>query len=335
MISEMHFPAFLVQNGVITCVNQPAAQRTAQAGMAVSDILVTGHEEYERFHNGSLYLTVCLCGIQYDCCVTQLQQAQLFVIDEEAPHAELQALALAAKQLYIPLFEISLITDRLSQIPEDDRSKLRHHLHRLQRIIANMSDTGRLTTATPQMISCELCALFEEVFEKSKTLLSQAGINIIYQVPSQPVYSLAEPEMLKRAAYNLISNAAKFTISGKPIQAALCRSGSRLYLSVSGNSNGNLAHGSIFKRYTRQPGFENTKFGIGLGMTLINAAATAHGGAVLAEQTKQDGFRITMTISIKKAKNLELRSAVLVPEIYGGQDQALIELSDVLPYQLY
>lgn len=335
MIGQMPLPAFLAHDGVIAAVNQPAAQRTAAVGMAVADILVTGKEEYQQFQNGSLYLTICLGGTQYACSITQLQAHQLFTVEDDSPRTELQALALAAQQLCVPISEISLITERLSHIPEEERSKIKRNLYRLQRIIGNMSDAGQFVTAAPQMVTCELRALFMEVFDKAKTLLSHSGVDIHYQLPAQPVFSLAQPEMLKRAVYNLLSNAVKFTPAGKTIHIDLNRTDSRLYLSVSGSQFTESLHGSIFKRYTRQPGLEDPKSGIGLGMTLIHSAATAHGGTVLVAPTEDQGLKITMTLSIRKAKDNLVRSPVIIPDIYGGQDQALIELSDVLPYQLY
>lgn len=336
MLEQVNSPAFLVQNDVIVAANRGAKQYMVEIGTPIASILTSGQEEYPLFQKGSMYLTICLCGTEHSCCVTQLQDCQVFTIDENSPHAQLQVLALAAQHLSMPISEISLLLDQLSGISNADKAKISQNLYKLQRMIGNMSDAGQYRSHTPQMVTYEICAIFEEILEKSKTLLSQRNITLNYELPAQPIYSLADPEMLKRAAYNLISNAAKFTPAGAQIHIALKQYDKRLHLTV---TNGLAAHkeesASMFNRYTRQPGLEDPKFGLGLGMSLVHAAAVAHGGTVLAEQTENQSLKITMTLAIRKSKDSNVRSNILIPDLYGGQDQALIELSDVLPYQLY
>lgn len=336
MLEQMNSPAFLVQNDMIVAVNRGAKQYMVEIGTPIVSILTSGQEEYPLFQKGSMYLTIHLCGTEHSCCATQLQGCQIFTIDENTPHAQLQVLALAAQHLSMPVSEISLLLERLSGVSSADKAKISQNLYKLQRMIGNMSDAGQYRSHTPQMITYEICAIFEEILEKSKTLLSQRNITLNYELPTQPVYSLAEPEMLKRAAYNLISNAAKFAPSDAQIHVVLKQCDKRLHFTVTnGVAAAKKESASIFNRYTRQPGLEDPKFGLGLGMTLVHAAAVAHGGTVLAEHTQNQGLKITMTLAIRKSKDSNVRSPVLIPELYGGQDQALIELSDVLPYQLY
>ena len=336
MLEQMNSPAFLVQDGVITAVNRRAQQYMAEVGISIASILTSGQEEYSLFQAGCMYLTITLYGTDYSCCVTQLQDSQLFIIDEINPHTQLQVLGLAAQQLSLPISEISLLVEQLSNVSNTQKAKINHNLHKLQRLLENMSDAGQYVDNTPKMVTYELCALFEEILEKAKVLLSENRITLLYDLPSQPVYSLAEPEMLKRAVYNLISNAAKFTVEGGQIQISLKQLNDRLHFTVINNFNtAKNASVNIFNRYTRQPGLEDSKLGLGLGMTLVHAAAVAHGGTVLAEQTDKKNMKVTMTMAIRKRKETEVRSPILIPDIYGGRDQALIELSDVLPYQLY
>lgn len=336
MLEQLRTPAFLVRDGVITERNTAAAQHLAEIGTKISDILVTGQEEYADFQSGNLYLTVQLSGTVYPSAVTQLMEDQLFQLEEPAASSELQTLALAASQLSFPLSELSALLNRLSNIPEDDRSKISHNIHKLQRILGNMTNAGQYVHTAPGMITYELCAIFEEVLEKSKCLLDEGGVALRYSLPSQPIYSLAAPEMLKRALYNLISNAVKFSAPDTAVECTVKQIGSKVYISVSNlPDSAPIAGSNIFHRYLRSPGLENHKYGIGLGMPIIHGAASAHGGAVLVEQLRDKGTRITMTLAIQKSKDGTVRSPILIPDIYGSQDQALIELSEVLPHSLY
>ncbi len=334
ILSNLREPAFIASDGIITAVNTAAAQRFAEAGMCTADIITIGKEDYEAFHSGSLYLTICLSGTEYPCNVTALQEGQLFVIEEDTARAELQVLALAAQQLNMPVSEISLLVDKLSHIDAEEKAKISQNLFRLRRILGNMADAARLTVSTPKLTGCEMCSVFEEILEKASALLSENGTNLVYRLPNHRVSGSASLELLRRAIYNLISNAAKFSPAGSTIEAVLTHNDKRLAFSVTSSCE-NMAGGNLFNRYTRQPGLEDPRLGLGLGMTLIHAAATAHGGTVLVEKLPGGKIRFTMSLAVRQDTSGDIRSPILIPDIYCGSDQALIELSDVLDYRLY
>ena len=91
--------------------------------------------------------------------------------------------------------------------------------------------------------------------------------------------------------------------------------------------------GSVYSRFRRGPGIEDHRYGIGLGMVLIRAAAALHGGTVLLDQA--DGNRLTMTIAIRESKDSMVRDNRLLVDYAGERDHRLIELSDVLPTEAY
>ena len=80
---------------------------------------------------------------------------------------------------------------------------------------------------------------------------------------------------------------------------------------------------------------EDPRYGMGLGMAIIKSAACNHGGTVLIEKSNDGMIRITMSIALKKSSSVEVRTPIIIPDIYGGQSQALIELSDVLSASMY
>jgi K+-sensing histidine kinase KdpD len=136
--------------------------------------------------------------------------------------------------------------------------------------------------------------------------------------------------------YNLLSNAVKFTPRGGYIDAKLTRRGTKLYLTVQDSGSGvdPKVRGNVYSRYLRQPGVEDGRFGIGLGMVLIRSAAAAHGGTVLMEHPEGLGARITMTMTIRQSSG-SLRSNILKVDYAGERDHGLIELAESLPSKLY
>ena len=108
-----------------------------------------------------------------------------------------------------------------------------------------------------------------------------------------------------------------------------------LQIQDSGSGIPDAIRGNLHSRYQRQPGIEDGRFGIGLGMVLIRSAATIHGGTVLVDQPQGGGTRITMTIAIRSNSSGNLRSNVLRVDYSGERDHGLMELSETLPAFLY
>ena len=84
----------------------------------------------------------------------------------------------------------------------------------------------------------------------------------------------------------------------------------------------------------REPAIEDSRFGLGLGLTMIRTAASIHGGTVLLEQ--HEGTRVAMTIAIRKQAPGPLRSPKLrIGDYAGGRDLGLLEFSETLPVSSY
>jgi K+-sensing histidine kinase KdpD len=200
-----------------------------------------------------------------------------------------------------------------------------------------MSDAYRYFLETvPQMETRNICALCNDIFAACEPLIRQAEITLRYSVPEEAVFCLVDEEKLERAINNMLSNAIKFAGKGTEIQASLVRKGQLLFLTVSDGGTGIAQdiRSNVYSRYLRQPGIEDGRYGIGLGMVLIRTAASAHGGTVLIETPKGQGTKITMTLAIKQ--NSGAVSAPLYRIDYAGeQDHSLIELSESLPLSAY
>lgn len=336
-LNQISDPAFLVRDNRIIAVNLSAAQFSAILDRPISELLLTGQDEYACLHDGSLLLALHILGTEYSCSVTKLEQGDLFILREPTSQADLEALSLAAKQLRGPLSEMSVTLETMNSDDANQKAKLNRSIHQLQRIIGNMSDTVRIQAANGSPVTCDVCALFAELLEKASVLLDRSGIHIEYRLPEEAIFAPVDQELLTRAVYNLISNAVKFGGKNGAIYATLKRKGNKLYFSVTntGSAVAKELLGSMFARYSRRPGIEDPRYGIGLGMTIIHKAASLHGGTVLVENLPESGTRITMTLALRKGGNLPLRSPILRPDLYGGRDQALVELSEVLPYAAY
>ncbi len=345
MLSQLTCPAFTVKNGIITSGNQAALQRQLQLNTDITDLICIGKDEYAMYTQGKLCLTLCIQNIQYHATVTAMQDCHLFCLASDYESPELRALALAAQQLREPLSKAMVGTDLLmpkSAVREDPEAtqylaQVNRSLHQLLRAVCNMSDAAHYAEScrcNMQMI--DATAVFKEVLDKAASLAAQTERVFNYSVPNQAIYCMADQEKLERAILNLLSNAMKFTPKGSTIDINLQQIGNRLFFTVENRDATVDPKNNMFARYLREPGIEDGRNGIGLGLSIVHSVAAAHGGTVLIQQPENGGVKITMAMPINQSSENILRMPIKLPIDYaGGHDRCLLELSDVLPDSLF
>lgn len=333
-------PAFSVKENIITACNQSAQALLLNPGMDVRELLLTGAEEYAAFSGGCLYLKLRLSSKGCGASVTRETDCDLFLLDQEPENADLRSLALAARELRNPLSNLMIASDALMHALETDSSvqeqlaRLNRSLHQMHRLINNMSDAGRSDLLSPSGIH-DWNRILYDIFEKISTQLEGTNIRLTYEGLSQPVYGLANEGQLERAILNIVSNAIKFMGDSGSIRAQLTQKKNMLHLSIQDSGSGITDNvlGNIFSRYQRQPGIEDSRYGIGLGMVLIRSAAADHGGTVLIDSPEGAGTRVTMTMEIRQ--DAPVLKTPVFPPIADSSRQTLTELSDVLPWEFY
>ncbi len=340
MLDLMTRPGFFVEDDLITQVNGAAASLLLTPGTDVRTLLLTGQEEYADFQEGCLYLQLNLIPGGVDATVTYVDGTMLFLLEERTDR-ELQAMALAARELRNPLTGMMISAERLAVLSldnslRDDLARLNRGLFQMLRLIGNMSDAGQNPDATHLKV-VNLSAVMNEIFQKAAPLVLTTGVKLNYRGLDQEVLSLADPERLERAVLNILSNAVKYTPKRGAILATLTRQGKllRLQIADSGSGISPEVRSTLFHRYQRQPGIEDGRTGIGLGMVLIRSAAACHGGTVLVDHPKNKGTRVTMTLAIRQTADCRLCSPRMHIDYAGEWDHALLELADALPAEAY
>ncbi len=337
-------PAFCVQNGVIVAANSTAKNQMISVGTDIYELVKQNRAAYDTFKNGSLYLTITIGDLPYDTSITRTSEYDIFVITRSEEDSQLQALALAAQKLRIPLSNMMTVTDRLLSNLDQDNSEtqqmsgqINRSLFQLLRIVSNMSDANSYKkSATIGMQNVNLTALFDEIIDKIQTVSAYTNKNLSYTGPDCPVIGLANDEKLGRAVYNLIANALKFSPTGSTVDAKLTQHENKLIFTVRNSNPEPIDDYAFWTRYNREPAIEDERFGLGLGMSLISSAACTHGGTVLVDHPTPAETRVTMTIPIVKKDISDVRSPVLkIGDYAGGRDKGLLELAELLPTDSY
>ena len=350
MEKEMQFllemidrPVFIVRDGKICQANQMAKNRLIRIGDDIGPLVADHAEDYAAFQSGNLHLTLNFGEFTCGASVSKHGDCDVFSMDRDEDLTQLQTLALAGQQIRTPLTSILCLADTLlPRLQADTKERelvgqLSRGLFQLLRIAGNMADAERYVDSSfVNMQRTEMSGFLKEVFTKAAAQLEGKSVSMQYRGLTKAVFTLADREQLERAIYNIVSNAAKFAPKDSSVTATAEVTGNMLRITVENLGEGIPQHiqGSLFHRYRREPSIEDSRHGLGLGLTLIHAVAAIHGGTVLVDHP--NGTRVTMTVAIRKQMPGGLRSPILqISDYAGGWDSTLVELSDTLPPTSY
>jgi signal transduction histidine kinase len=329
-------PAFCIQNGTVVYANRSAQQSQILPGTTSDTLFPKGDTAYQQYTGGQLSLTVLAAGIPCKAQLTRNGGYDIFILDGNTP--ELRAIALTAQHLRNPLSTVMTVADQLSaENPEQvvQLSHLQRGLHQLHRLVCNMSDSYRYQhTDALRMEMTDISGVINAAMEAVDTQLGSCGIRLNYTGLNKAVIGIADREMLERAVYNLVSNAAKFMTDNSTLTARLSLNSNVLSFTV---QNQTQSISNPFSLYIREPGAEDARRGIGLGMELVRAVAASHGGTVLVDQPDDNSFRVTMTISVTTDTVNAVRDTIHLPlsNYAGERNRSLLEFSEILPADAY
>lgn len=341
LLNHIEQPAFCVHNGMVVSANASAEQRQILRSTDAREYIA----ELDSLTSGSC--TVNAAGTSYQATASLIDDVLLIILEADNTQSQLQSLALAAQHFRTPLSNIMALTEMLLQNEELRKSsdvlsqavRINRSLSQIQRMVCDMSDTWQYSNwQNVCKTTVDIAAVFSEIMEKATATLAEANIHLHYTGINQPLYCLVDQQMLERAIYNLISNSVKFSEGEGIIEAQLSVCGNMLHFSITdpGNKIPVNLQSSVYTRFLREPGIEEGIFGIGLGMMLIRSVAAAHGGAILIDHPQKNSNRVTMTLEIRTGEAGHISTPILsVSDYAGGRDHALLELSDILPPEMY
>lgn len=332
-------PAFCADQGKVIAANRSARELGICSGISVDTLLNTGIEDCASFGGGVLFLSVIAGGTKMTARVSKFKGLDLFVLEPEQADASLQALALAAQELRLPLNQVMTVFDRMVEnrsggdnAQEAALCRMNQGLHQLLRLVGNMSDAS--SAGVGRMEIRDVTAVLRDLTDRAAALCREAGRQLVFENHPVSIYSLVDSQKLERAVYNLLSNALKHTPQDGTVQITLTRRRNSIVLTVSNDLEADAVfQPDAFSRYLRSPSLGSAREGLGLGIPLVRSVAAAHQGTLLLRQS-EGKMQAVMSLPIQQDSN-GLRSPMLRVDYMGERDHALVELSDVLPPELY
>ena len=202
------------------------------------------------------------------------------------------------------------------------------------RLIDDLLDTSRIATGKLHFEPkpTDLNVAVKAATDTVRT--SAAGRNIELSVSLHPasLIVMGEPVRLQQIAWNLVSNAIKFTDPGGKVTVKTGVDGKQAYLTVTDTGIGIepefLPH--VFDRFRQADGSTSRRHGgLGLGLAIADALAKLHGGRLEA-QSAGVGHGASFTVRIDLALTGNVVAEIVEEKVHSlaGLDVLLVEDSD-------
>ena len=218
---------------------------------------------------------------------------------------------------------------------------LNQSLYRLLRLTEHLELTGRErrgeslefrpAAVDPAELCRTLCGQVEELAARMKVSFrfEQEGMDCPFS---------GDEILLRRMLLNLIANALHAAGEGGRAGLRLSMEKSRVRFTVWDDGPGRvLPGGTEGTSPTGEDGetLLRTRAGLGLGLPIAREIAAGHSGTLVYERGEGRGVRAVVSLPVKPPEENVLHTPRMGYDPTGGFSQVLVELADVLPYEIF
>jgi signal transduction histidine kinase len=173
------------------------------------------------------------------------------------------------------------------------------------RLIDDLLDTSRIATGKLHFEPkpTDLNATVKAAVDTVRTSAAARNIELSVSLHPTSLIVMGEPVRLQQIAWNMVSNAIKFTDPGGKVTITTGLDGTQAYFTVIDTGIGIapefLPH--VFDRFRQADGSTSRRHGgLGLGLAIADALAKVHGGRLEA-QSEGEGRGATFTLRVELA----------------------------------
>jgi two-component system phosphate regulon sensor histidine kinase PhoR len=232
-------------------------------------------------------------------------------VRRELQVAEMQTefVAAVSHEFRTPITALTHLTELLEtgETAEERRplyyQALARETRRLKEMVENLLDFGRMEAGRyrykPEEV--DTAELVRALVEEFKMEPAAAGREVALEAGDAKV--TVDRGAMRRAVWNLLDNAAKYSPAGAPIMVRTAAADGWAELSVKDEGPG-IARDEqqrIFQKFVRgrTAGSQDVK-GTGIGLAMVQAIARAHGGKVDLKSEPGQGSRFTIRLPMKE-----------------------------------
>jgi PAS domain S-box-containing protein len=249
-------------------------------------------------------------------------------------------LAAASHDLLQPLNAARLTISALqeSALPAEE-ARMVHQVHRAlegaEDLLADLLDISKLDqqAMVPDLLLTDVAALAESLGEEFEAVATNAGVR--FHVRTIPALIKTDQRMLTRILRNLLSNAFRYTLSGRVLLALRARRDSlRIEVWDTGVGIDESKLKDIFTEFHQLlPQGTGGRQGAGLGLAIVERMVSVLGYQidVISRPGRGSRFALVLPVDMQSARRATLPAAEVVPSFVHGFAGILVMVIDNEP----
>lgn len=216
-----------------------------------------------------------------------------------------------------------------------DAALLNHNYYSLLRLANNLSNAPMLLSDEPLLKeNTDIVEWLAGLCRQAEPLFALRHVTLTLQCAAEHHTAAIHRDCLEQAAWNLLSNALKFTPDGGSVTVTLRLGHRQVLLAVSdtgcGIPAGNME--TVFDGYLHPERLAVLPGGLGLGLPLCRRIAEGHGGRLLLDSREGQGTTVTLALPDETAGDMV---EDVTFDYAGGFQPALVGLADGLPFDAF
>ena len=225
--------------------------------------------------------------------------------------------SVASHEFRTPLTTIASSVSLVARYAEtNDKDKQTKHIHRIKNAIDNLTDIlddflslSKLEEGKVNYVPepFELEPFINETVNEMQQI-AKTGQTISYKHVGSHQAVFLDRKILKNVMLNLVSNAIKFSVEGKPIEIHSQRTGGALIITVTDHGVGipKADQSHLFERFFRANNVTNVQ-GTGLGLSIVAKYVELMNGSIQFKSTENIGTTFTLTFNIDEKNSAHRR----------------------------
>ena len=235
-----------------------------------------------------------------------------------------------AHELRTPLMAIQstveAMVDGVFAADEERLDTVNSEVQRLSRLVDAILKLSRLenrsTPVSKQVVN--VGELISGLIATHEAFVNDSGLELFYEAESD-VYVYGDPDMVRQATANLISNAVRYTPEGGSITVSVKKGDLMASIAVADTGIGLTPEEAkmVFSRFWRADAGRNRESGgLGIGLAVVKEIVDQHGGWVRVEGKPDEGAVFTIYIPLYDEERIKLQKARAKRGIMSHNDKS-------------
>lgn len=346
-------PVIGISDGVIEYINDSAKNSFVEIDLGYPAAALLGRrwEDYlQVMGDEPVVLTFDYSGEEYSLTIKKLREGLDILVfnptmkTQQFSSEMINSISDKIRGQLTTIFSVTgLLFPKLEELEDEKIARqmaiLNKSYYRLLRLSANIADADRLINGSTSLFleNVSITGLLRSFVGRLEPLCRTMGVALELVCPKKEVVIAVDRQKLERVMLNLLSNSLKSCQQEDKITIGLKVSDSNIYIKFSdtGKSIEPEKLPTVFNQYgggTPEPGPD----GLGLGMIIVRSVVALHGGSVALGSAKGKGTNVTISLPNRTVETQDaFRTRVVNYDYTGGLSHDLVELSDVLPPEVF